>query len=1486
LLTSSTATSYNLIYLLMQYIMLRRKLFILTACLSLFLAQRSNAQVTPPAAYSSTVKVNYINEWTATAPETNAGVLVTRPLKDVKLTTGYFDGLGRSLQTVTKQGSLVTDYNPIDVISPVVYDGYGREVYKYLPFAAKNINDNIALNDGLFKLNPFQQQAAFVSGQYSGETFFYGQTSYEPSPFNRETESFAPGNSWVGTAGNANENNRHSIKQKYWFNTVTDEVRIWNVTNVSNSLGAYNTPSGTDGIYPAGTLYKAVLVNETGNQVIEFKDKEGFVILKKVQLTASADDGTGSSHVGWLCTYYIYDDVNNLRCVIQPKGVTLLKNNNWDLTALNGAILSEQCFRYEYDKHNRMITKKVPGAGEVQMVYDARDRIVMTQDANMRKTDKMQWLITKYDDLQNRPIATYLIIDNNNYNNPDFHRGWASGSITYPAITDYPNELLTETHYDDYTGIPAGFYTATLYPGGYGPYLDAPASDYPDPLTIAASVKGLVTWTKVKVLGENKYITSCNLYDDKGRGVQVQSMNYTGAMDIFTNQYSFSGLLLRTHLKHQKGGGSGTQTYEVATKNTYDDLGRLRFVEKTVNNGGWKQIAEMKYDALGQLISKKLAPAYNSNAGLETLTYDYNIRGWMLGANRDYAKNPSATGKSFGFDLGYDKQAVGTIGNYATSQYNGNITGTVWKSKGDGQVRKYDFTYDAVNRLTGADFNQYASAFDKTAGIDFSLSNLTYDYNGNILTMDQKGLKVTGSSYVDQLRYTYQSNSNSNKLQNVVDISNDIQTRLGDFRYTDTHPQKATKDTYAQNPGSVDPATITDYNYDDNGNLDIDKNKGIISIIYNHLNLPKTIICGKGSIDYTYDAVGNKLKKTVHETGTSDKTTLYLFGTYEDDVLQFLPQEEGKIRPVRDANDNLTSFTYDYFLKDHLGNVRMVLTEEQKTDIYQAGMEDANRSFEVALFGDKVNTTATPKPGGFDSDGANAKVIVVNGTTAEGRVGPGVILKVMAGDKITAKANAWYQPTGMDNSANSGLNAIIENILGQLVPGVSAAAKGTAGAQVTNGILTPGMNSFLGTQTPESGAPKAYFNWVLLDEEQFKKVDASCGVVPVPVINAGQEKQLLQANNGSEIEMTKNGYLYVYVSNESKGNVYFDDIRVEHIRGSLLEETHYYPFGLTMSGISSKTLNSKYAENKRRFNSIDQTTDLDLNQYDAFYRNLDPQVGRWWQVDPKPNDILSPYSAMANNPISFGDPMGDTTWVYGRNGKYLGVVNDKLENQVHFLRDNGGNKPFDASKLSESDANKLAEGFRGRSMAFIGKNTINEAKELEKAATGSNKEIAFVGMIGKDKEIKLIAMNAGGNSTDASVEKMDQVVDNNYTKEQQANIFLIGHVHHGKLETPSATKPIELGRWFEGKDARFVSLGRPSPPGGAADNGDFGPYLYRNSTAAQRGQSAALIVTPYGFTIYGTASSSYLNSVSGKYSSTGHIQPGIESYHRYKQIKK
>jgi RHS repeat-associated protein len=78
-----------------------------------------------------------------------------------------------------------------------------------------------------------------------------------------------------------------------------------------------------------------------------------------------------------------------------------------------------------------------------------------------------------------------------------------------------------------------------------------------------------------------------------------------------------------------------------------------------------------------------------------------------------------------------------------------------------------------------------------------------------------------------------------------------------------------------------------------------------------------------------------------------------------------------------------------------------------------------------------------------------------------------------------------------------------------------------------------------------------------------------------------------------------------------------------------------------MSSISSRAANS--LENKKKYNGIDWENDLDLAVYDAFFRELDPQIGRWWQVDPKTEDMeqWSPYASNYDNPITYSDPLGD-----------------------------------------------------------------------------------------------------------------------------------------------------------------------------------------------------------------------------------------------------
>src|SRR5690606_5825096 len=239
-------------------------------CLILLISQMYNGvsqnPVPLPLPYSSEVKVNYVRLWHASSPQLDPNQFIHKPLRDVKEITNYFDGLGRPIQMVIKEGSLPSGGIAKDLVTTIKYDEFGRQNYQYLPFPSTS-------SDGLLKLNAFGEQSDFyslpntdinpISGQ--GEAFFYGESIYESSSLNRITEVFAPGNSWAGSSHQVNEANRHSIKFKYWSNTSTDGVRIWNVTHNPGGFAGYSSP----GAYPAGELYKNVRADEHNKQVIE-----------------------------------------------------------------------------------------------------------------------------------------------------------------------------------------------------------------------------------------------------------------------------------------------------------------------------------------------------------------------------------------------------------------------------------------------------------------------------------------------------------------------------------------------------------------------------------------------------------------------------------------------------------------------------------------------------------------------------------------------------------------------------------------------------------------------------------------------------------------------------------------------------------------------------------------------------------------------------------------------------------------------------------------------------------------------------------------------------------------------------------------------------------------------------------------------------------------------------------------------------------------
>src|SRR5690606_8693608 len=153
-------------------------------------------------------------------------------------------------------------------------------------------------------------------------------------------------------------------------------------------FGLVNAGTAASPAYHAASqLFRYKTKDEHHNEVIEFKDREGKVLLKKVQAPSGQ----------WAQTYYIYDGFGNLICVVPPEVVARLATEFYQSGATDvtkNAFLKRWAFRYAYDSRKRMILKQLPGADLVYMVYDKRDRLVMTQDGNQRSGSTKYWTFT------------------------------------------------------------------------------------------------------------------------------------------------------------------------------------------------------------------------------------------------------------------------------------------------------------------------------------------------------------------------------------------------------------------------------------------------------------------------------------------------------------------------------------------------------------------------------------------------------------------------------------------------------------------------------------------------------------------------------------------------------------------------------------------------------------------------------------------------------------------------------------------------------------------------------------------------------------------------------------------------------------------------------------------------------------------------------------------------------------------------------------
>ena len=704
-------------------------------------------------------------------------------------------------------------------------------------------------------------------------------------------------------------------------------------------------------------------------------------------------------------------------------------------------------------------------------------------------------------------------------------RSQAAASSDYPALAA-PVDVQTETFYDNYTfsGATAKPFNATLF-------ANVATGAHPALPTQSLMLNNLPTGTRVKLfypagISGPAWLTTVNYYDNRERLIQTHSDNILGGVDVLSTRYDFTGKVLGQLYRHQNPKPNANYALlDIFKRSVYDADGRMLQLFQRVNTEPERQLLAFEYNELGQVSRKVLGPGAGANGtNLESLNYTYNLQGQLTGINANYAQDRTVN-HWWGTRLHYHD-------GYTRARNDGTMSGMQWRSRRRfDEAFSYGFEYDAMSRLQRAFFTTNTAA-NTTGGSwtqvqDFTTDNLAYDENGNISSMRSNSTAFGTTRTVDNLSYTY--NANSNLLRRVTDAGSGTPAS-------------------ANAPGFIDGATGLkdfkdgtnagdDYTYDANGNITGDLNKQL-AITWNHLDKPERIVVQGSStrdVRYVYDATGERLQKIVRHNDTI-RTTTYIDGlTYlNDTTLLFFEHDGGRTR--RNHRGRLVN---DFYIQDHLGNNRMVLTDERDTTAYLAAFETNRDVVETNTWRSRnstreaiINTSQL-----FNNPNPNLQVSRLNGGDAARRQGPSLVIKVMAGDTLNITTRALYNTQhGSIPPAGNPVSTMVQAAVAAFLGASTGTLDGKSWLQTGNNAVlnTTDLGSFLTTTQANNNnniGPKAYLKYLLFDEN-FKLVQGIAERIdngPDAVHTYTIPQQVMQ----------KNGFVYVYCSNETAVNVLF-----------------------------------------------------------------------------------------------------------------------------------------------------------------------------------------------------------------------------------------------------------------------------------------------------------------------------------------------------------
>ena len=1116
----------------------------------------------------------------------------------ISMSRSYSDGFGNPLESQSK------DFLNNKVFgSQTLFNAYGVAVAGSLPapiqetdfIYKKNLASNAAgqpygatdfdlrtlgaTTGEIYNPKPFGAQPGTVGWYYSSSNTLEPLTPTTQFPYSRSFTAEGPDPTVTTSAGPGDQHRMgsgHESKSERLLITAGELNHYFSLRPQFPNANQTN---------PTNLGYKYISTDPNGKRAVSFVDADGRSL---ASATITSTGNAPFTYDNWSYTYY--NDMGQVVATVAPKGV------NTGSTALPNFVTY-----FKYDQLGRMIETTSIDEGTSQFVYALDGRIRFSENQVQRTSIPKRFSYTNYDNLGR-------LIESGEYSS-------TAGGYVFQPHSVAPSGLSVLNILENNFSVPIDQVVAANYTG-VSKKLDATRCTdhsfitYDRPGTGSPATQNNLYGQISKT--ENENATTWYSYDEFGQ-LEWTKQNIVG-LGIKTIDYTYDYFGNVMQVAYQTGQADKFYHHYV-----YDLNQRLTEVYTSLDGTNKTLHAKYLYYLHGPL--KRVELANN----LQGIDYVYTINGALKSINHsDVAKDPGGDGgNGFSTDVFgqlvdyYDNDYIAANGSSTpvsgsglVNQYNGLIRDISWFTPVDNPSTKkvYGYTYDNLYQLQNAQFGTLSGvAGNYTATLSANNYNEqipAYDKNGNIQSLLRKS--KTGTSIGN---YAYNYVANTNKVNTIT------------------------------NGG----AAMMSYDYNTIGQMTQQTENGVtFNVTYNAYGLTKGV--SKGSTIMTifaYDDAGNKVKKvSCNSSGIAVKNTFYVhdaagnvLAIYEQ-ALPGGPVITAEV-PIYGAGRlglyKPPSTSTFYEINDHLGNVRAVIGPP-KTDIYTATMESETALAEDGLFNNTiipriVSTAANTTPGG------NEVVRINNGQPNGGyagrMVGPGIKLKVAPGDVITAEV--WGYHEGGSGYSNTLATTAVAGAVATLFGGVSGAA-GDPGKTYSafNQVYTGGGYSGA-AGSGNDNIPAAYLNLIMFSNDLLTATDLPMAAIPITAGAFTKQKLTI-----GPINIPAPGYVYIYVNDNSNSPnwVYFDDLKITHVRSPFVSGADYYPFGLTMSDREILTEPYRYGYQGQYAEEDSETgwNAFDLRMYDA-------RFGRWLSPDPY-GQYASPYLGMGNIPNSGTDPDG------------------------------------------------------------------------------------------------------------------------------------------------------------------------------------------------------------------------------------------------------